>query len=323
MPDMNILKSLDNLPTPFGPSVVTLGNFDGVHLGHRELFRQVVKTSRRLKCPSVVCTFDPHPLKFLAPEKAPPLLNTPDEKQRLIAASHVDYLIQSPFTAEFAAMAPEQFVDNILIAKLQAKVLVIGYDYAFGKGRRGDAEFLKACGKDKDFIVDVLQPVGANGLPYSSTRIRTMIAAGDVSGVVALLGRQYNLEGRVVPGDQRGRELGFPTANLETEKELLPAAGVYVAKVRHKQQEYGGVVNLGQRPTFSSGCSTIEVHLLDFTGQLYDQNLRIYFVERLRDEQKFSSAEELADAIAADVLNARQILQSVQIIQYQEYLSLT
>ena len=319
---MDILKTCDDLPASFDSSAVTLGNFDGVHLGHRELFRQLVKTARRLNCPSVVYTFDPHPLKFLAPDKAPLLLNTPKEKQRLIAASHIDYLIETPFTAEFSAMTPEQFVEDILLAKLNIKALVVGYDYAFGKGRRGDAEFLKACGNEKGFTVEVLQPVGADGLPYSSTRVRTMVAAGDVAGVVRLLGRQYNLEGRVVPGEQRGRKLGFPTANLQTDKELLPASGVYAVKVRHGQQEYAGVVNLGKRPTFGGGASTIEVHLLDFTGQLYEQNLRIYFVEHLRGEQKFSNAGELIDAIAADVLKARQILQSVQIIQYREYLSL-
>ena len=318
---MEIIKSLENLTIPLGPSVLTLGNFDGVHLGHRELFRRLVKKSRQLGCRSVVYTFSPHPLKFLAPEKSPLLLNTPEEKQRLIAASHVDLLIEANFSGELASMSPEQFVDEVLIAKLQIQALVIGYDYAFGKGRRGDAVFLQEYGKKMGFTVDVLQPVGADGETYSSTRIRQMIASGKVAEVVSLLGRQYNLEGRVVPGEQRGRALGFPTANLETEKELLPAPGVYAVKVRFKQQEFNGVLNLGRRPTFGGGESTIEVHLIDFTGGLYNESLRIYFVERLRDEQKFSSALELAEAISADVLRARQELENVQIIQYQEYLS--
>jgi len=198
---------------------------------------------------------------------------------------------------------------------------VIGYDYAFGKGRRGDAAFLQACGAAKGFSVEVLQPVGADGEPYSSTRIRQLIAAGEVSEVVALLGRHYNLEGRVVPGEQRGRVLGFPTANLVTAKEQLPAPGVYAVKVRYQQQEFNGVVNLGRRPTFGGGNSTIEVHLIDYTGRLYDQSLRIYFVERLRPERKFAGPRELTDAIAADVLRARQCLENVQIVQYREYLS--
>ena len=319
---MDILKTCENLLPSIESSAVTLGNFDGVHLGHRELFRAVVKAARCLNCPSIVYTFDPHPLKLLAPEKAPLLLNTPAEKQRLIAASHIDFLIESPFTAEFAAMSPEQFVTDILVARLKVKILVIGYDYAFGRGRGGDADFLKAFGEKYGFAVEILQPVGNDGLPYSSTRIRAMVATGDVADLVSILGRQYNLEGRVVPGEQRGRELGFPTANLETDKELLPAAGVYAVKVRHGAQEYGGVVNLGKRPTFGGKTSTIEVHLLDFTGQLYGQNLRVYFVERLRGEQKFADVKALINAISEDVLRARQILQSVQIIQYREYLSL-
>jgi len=320
---MDISTSCGELPDKFTSSVVTLGNFDGVHLGHRALFRSLVKTARQLNCPSIVYTFNPHPLKFLAPEKAPLLLNTPAEKQRLIAASHVDYLIETPFTTDFAKMSPEIFVTDILLEKLRIKALVIGYDYAFGKGRRGNSDFLQACGEKYGFHVEVLQPVGDDGLPYSSTLIRQMVAAGDVSGVVRLLGRQYNLEGVVVPGDQRGRALGFPTANLETEKEQLPAPGVYAVKVRHNLQEYGGVVNIGSRPTFNVEGSTIEVYLLDFTGELYGQKLRIYFVDRLRDERKFASVEALVATIEMDVVRARQILQTIQIVQFREYLSLT
>jgi riboflavin kinase/FMN adenylyltransferase len=182
---MDICKSLDQLAHPFGPSAVTLGNFDGVHLGHRELFRHLVKTARQLGCRSVVYTFDPHPLKLLAPERAPQLLNTAAEKQRLIAASHVDLLIEAPFTREFARIPPEQFVEEILVARLQVQSLVVGYDYAFGQGRRGNAEFLQQCGRELGFAVEVLQPVGADGIPYSSTRIRQMIAAGEVAEVVS------------------------------------------------------------------------------------------------------------------------------------------
>lgn len=319
---MDIIRFLEQQTPPLGPSVVTLGNFDGVHLGHRALFRHLLKKARQLHCRSIVYTFDPHPLKFLAPEKAPLLLNTPAEKQRLIAASHVDLLIEASFTRQLAELSPEQFVDQVLIERLQVQALVIGYDYAFGRGRRGDAAFLQDYGAKKGFAVDVLQPVGADGVPYSSTRIRQLLADGDVSGVIALLGRNYNLEGRVVPGEQRGRELGFPTANLVTDKEQLPAPGVYAVKVRYEQQEYAGVVNLGRRPTFGAGEPTIEVHLLDFTGRLYDEKLRVYFVKRLRAEQKFASGQQLAEAIAADVLRARQLLHTAQIIQYREYLSL-
>ncbi|MCK5795158.1 MAG: bifunctional riboflavin kinase/FAD synthetase, partial [Anaerolineales bacterium] len=290
---MDILKTCANIPASFVSCAVTLGNFDGVHLGHRELFRSLVKTARELDCPSIVYTFNPHPLKFLDPDKAPLLLNTLEEKQRLIAASHIDYLIETPFTADFAKMSPDKFVTDILLERLHIKALVIGYDYAFGKRRGGNADFLRTCGNKYGFSVEVLQPVGDDGLPYSSTRIRAMISAGDVSSVVRLLGRQYNLEGVVVPGDQRGRELGFPTANLETTKEQLPPPGVYAVKVRYRLQEYNAVVNIGYRPTFGGEKSTIEVYLLDYTGDLYGQKLRIYFVERLRGEHKFASINDL------------------------------
>ena len=319
---MKIISSLEKLENNTTSTVVTLGNFDGVHLGHRELFRQLVKTARQFSCQSAVLTFKPHPLKILAPERAPLLLNTYEEKQRLIAASHIDLLVEVPFTREFAALTPEYFVDEILIRQLHAKGLIVGYDYAFGRNRSGNAEFLEAYCAPKDVSVSILKPVSVDGIAYSSTRIRTLITQGDVASVIPLLGRQYNLSGRVVPGYRRGRAMGFPTANLETDKELLPASGVYVVKARIKQQEFGAVVNIGHRPTFVEGGQTIEVHLLDFTGDLYGEEMRIYFIKRLREEKKFSTMGELSDAIAADVLSARQILQSAQIIQYQEYLSL-
>lgn len=318
---MDILRSLDHLNAPIGPSVVTLGNFDGVHLGHRALFRQLKKNAQALNCCSVVYTFNPHPLKLLAPERAPLLLNTPEEKTRLIAASQVDVLIEAPFTREFAAMPPEQFVNEVLIGKLKTRGLVIGYDYAFGRERRGDAAFLQHYGTAKGIQVEVLQPVSREGEVYSSTRIRELIGQGEVAEVVPLLGRQYNLEGVVVEGDGRGRKLGFPTANLATHKEQLPKPGVYAVMVRWRDQELQGVVNIGKRPTFVGDRFAIEVYLLDFTGNLYGEILRIYFAERLRDELRFDSLEELTDAIAVDVENARCCLNSVQIIQYQEYLS--
>ncbi|SHI69575.1 FMN adenylyltransferase /riboflavin kinase [Malonomonas rubra DSM 5091] len=318
---MEILNNLSPDKNAAGPCVVSLGNFDGVHLGHRELFRQLVAMAKNKQCRSVVYTFSPHPLKVLFPDKSPLLLNTPDEKRRLIEASHIDTLIEAPFTQKFAAMSPERFVDEILVAALQARGLVIGYDYAFGKNRAGNAEFLQRYCSEKGIDVLVLQPVGSDGLPYSSTRIRQMLMEGKVAEAVNLLGRHYNLEGTVVAGKQRGRKLGFPTANLVTDKEQLPAAGVYAVKVRYRLQEYNGVVNLGKCPTFANDKSTIEVHLLDFSGDLYGDKIRIYFVERLRDEKTFSGLQELTAAIEADIVRARQILGSRHIIQYQEYLS--
>ena len=317
---MDVVETIDDLPGADVSSVVTLGNFDGVHLGHRELFRQTVQRARQLNARSIVYTFEPHPLKFLMPDRAPLLLNTSAEKERLIAASHVDLLIRESFTSELASMSAGNFVQKTLVNRLKVKHLVVGYDYAFGRGREGDGDFLKKQGETYGFGVDVLQPIGADGHPYSSTRIRKLIAAGEVRDVVDLLGRHYTFEGRVVPGEQRGRKLGFPTANLVTEKEQLPADGVYAVKVRYREQEYGGVVNIGRRPTFGNGNVTIEVHLLDFTGDLYGEILRLYFVERLRGEQSFSGPPELKMAIERDILLSRQLLESTRVIQYREYL---
>jgi len=230
-------------------------------------------------------------------------------------------LVRAPFTPELASLSAENFVQKILIGLLRASFLVVGYDYAFGRGRTGDAAFLTDQGAAFGFGVDVLQPIGADGLPYSSTRIRQLVADGQVADVVALLGRHYNFEGQVVPGEQRGRLLGFPTANLVTEKEQLPAAGVYAVKVRHRDQEYAGVVNIGNRPTFGAGGATIEVHLLDYSGDLYGETLRLYFVERLRGEENFPGPEQLQQAITRDVLLSRQLLESTHVIQYREYLA--
>jgi len=318
---VNIIESLADIPADFSPSVVTLGNFDGVHLGHRALFRRLVDSARSDHLQSVVCTFYPHPLKVLAPDHAPLLLNTRDERRRLIAASHVDWLVEIPFDRSFAQQSPEEFVEKILLDRLAAQKLVVGYDYAFGRGRRGTPEFLHEFCQARGVAVDILQPVSANGHPYSSTRIRQLVAAGLVADVVPLLGRHYNLFGEVVSGFARGRELGFPTANLSTEKELIPAPGVYVVKVRHGDLEYGGVANIGYRPTFGCHDIAIEVHLLDYSGTIYGEKLRVYFIERLREERTFADVSELSAAIAADVLRARQILQRVQVVQYQEYLA--
>jgi len=318
---VKIIDSLNDIPDSFAPSVVTLGNFDGVHLGHRALFRRLVEISRKDKLQSVVCTFYPHPLKVLAPDRAPLLLNTREERRRLIAASHTDWLVEIPFNRLFAQQSPEEFVDTVLLGRLAAQKLVVGYDYAFGKGRRGDSDFLREFCASRGVDVEILQPVGTDGHPYSSTRIRQLIAAGQVADVLPLLGRHYNLFGKVVSGFKRGRELGFPTANLNTDKELIPASGVYVVKVRHGDLEYGGVVNIGSCPTFGRQDISIEVHILDYSGLIYGEKLRVYFIERLRDERSFADVSELSAAIAADVLRARQILQRVQVVQYQEYLA--
>jgi len=317
---MIIVRNLEELTAPLRNAVVTIGNFDGVHLGHREIFRRVVRKAREIGGTSVVYTFVPHPLKVVAPERAPRLINTYAEKERLIAASCIDVLICAPFTAETAALSASRFVEEILVAKIGVLHLVVGYDYAFGRGREGNVPFLRRMGETFGFDVEELGPICGEGEVYSSTRIRRMLTEGEVRGVVALLGRHFTLEGEVVHGAKRGKSLGFPTANICTDKEILPRPGVYAVKVKRGEDLYDGVVNIGCNPTFCSEGISVEVHLLDFHEQVYGETLRLYFVERLRDEMLFPAPEALIRAIAADIARARQLLAAERIVEYREYL---
>ncbi len=317
---MRVITDLDQLDLPQGQTVLTIGNFDGVHLGHREIFRRVVKQAKEIGGVSAVLTFEPHPLRLLAPDKAPPRINTPDEKIRLIEASCIDLLAVVTFTHEFAAMPAADFVEEILFEKLGIKRLVVGYDYAFGHNREGDIDFLSRKARELGFVLDVLEPIKSGETIYSSTAIRNKLLSGDVKAVVEVLGRNFTLDGRVIHGEQRGRRLGFPTANLATEKEILPRSGVYAVKVKWQERLYDGVVNIGSRPTFAGATPSLEIHLLDFQGDLYDQTLRIYFVDHLRDEQRFASAQDLQDAVRNDIKEARRLLQHAEVVFYREYL---
>ena len=317
---MKIIRNLQEITSPIPGAVVTIGNFDGVHLGHREIFRRVVRQARATGGTSVVFTFVPHPLKLLDPTRAPRLINTYAEKERLIAASCIDVLICAPFTAEMASLTAETFVSRVLVGKIGVRHLVIGHDYAFGRGRKGDIGFLRRQGETLGFAVEVLGPVAQGAEACSSTRIRELIAGGEVAAVVEPLGRHFSLEGTVMHGAGRGEKLGFPTANLQSDKELLPRPGVYAVKARHGDRMIDGVANIGCNPTFGAGELTIEVHLLDFHQELYGEKLRLYFIERLREEICFSNPAELVQAIAEDVRRSREILAAARVIQYREYL---
>jgi riboflavin kinase/FMN adenylyltransferase len=317
---MRIIRDLNELTAPLPNAVVTIGNFDGVHLGHREIFRRVVRRAREVGGQSVVFTFVPHPLKVLAPERAPRLINTYAEKERLIEASCIDVLICAPFTRETAALPASRFVEEILLGKVGVRHLIVGYDYTFGRGREGDVRFLRRRGEALGFAVEVLDPIAEGGEVYSSTRIRRLILEGDVAGVVGPLGRHFTLDGEVVHGAKRGKKLGFPTANLKTDKELLPKPGVYAVKVRRGESVLDGVVNIGRNPTFRAEGLSVEVHILDFHEEIYGEIPRLYFVERLRDEILFPDPAALTQAIAADIERARRILADARIIEYREYL---
>jgi riboflavin kinase/FMN adenylyltransferase len=315
---MKIVRRLSRLIPPPGGTVVTIGNFDGVHLGHREIFRRVVSVARSRQSAAAVITFEPHPLRLLNPDRAPPRINTPAEKVRLIRASCIDLLVILPFNRRLAALSAAAFVSAILVDKLAVRHLVIGYDYAFGRNREGDAAFLAAAAARHGFSLEILEPLRAGSEVYSSTRIRQALLQGDVAGVVGVLGRHFTLDGLVVSGAGRGRQIGFPTANLVTTKELLPLPGVYAVRVRYGRRMYDAVVNLGRRPTFAGEENTLEIHLLDFADDLYGARLRLYFVERLRDERRFPSVTDLQRAIGADIARARAVLAKTRVLVYKE-----
>lgn len=317
---MRIIRNINDLTAPLRNPVLTIGNFDGVHLGHREIFQRLTRRAKATDGTSVVLTFIPHPLKVLAPERAPKLLNTYAEKERLIEASHVDVLICLPFTTDLAGMSAEAFIEQVLVRAIGVRHLIVGYDYSFGQGRGGDVRLLRQLGETFGFGVEILDPLAEHNVVYSSSLVRQMICAGDVAGAVRFLGRHFTLEGIVSHGAKRGKRLGFPTANLITEKEILPIPGVYAVKVKRGTVIYDGVLNIGWNPTFGNQTVTIEVHLLDFDGDLYGETLRLYFIERLRNEKRFDSIVELIRAIQADVDQARQLLSERPLIDFREYL---
>lgn len=318
---MKIYRNVEEIEGKLPSPVVTIGNFDGVHLGHREIFRRLKREAAELSGVSMVITFVPHPLKVLAPQKSPRLINTSAEKELLIEASGIDYLLAIPFTREFASVTADRFVLEILVGRIGVKRVVIGHDYAFGRNREGDADFLRRMGDELGFEVEVLGPIGNGKVIYSSTRVREMIERGDVRGVVSLLGRHFSIGGVVVHGHHRGKGLGFPTANLETDKELIPGHGVYAVKVKIDDTVHDGACNIGVNPTFGDEKPSIEVFLLDFAGDLYGREVRVYFVDRIRDERKFPDPLSLQRAIEADVARCRELLRGVSIIEYREYLA--
>lgn len=290
--------------------VATVGTFDGLHRGHVALLGELRAAASRRAAPSVVVTFDPHPLQVLRPAEAPRLLTTRAEKLELLAQVGVDQAVLVAFDRELAGWPPERFVREILVDRLGVRHLVIGYDHGFGRGRSGDAETLRAIGAAAGFSVDVVEPVVDEGAPLSSSRIRQALAGGDVEAAAHGLGRPYALRGTVARGDGRGRELGFPTANLvlPDPAKLLPLEGIYAVRADYDGSLRDAVLHLGPRPTYASAAPTIEVHILDFAADLYDRSLEIRFCGRLRAIERFTSEAALAAAIEADCAAARRVL---------------
>ncbi len=312
---MQIYNDLNAIKKPFHKAVVTTGNFDGVHIGHQALFHEIIERADTMGGTSVALTFEPHPIRVLKQNGNPPLITLLDQKTELIASTGVDVLLVVPFTPEFAALSAHEFIEDILIKKIGMQAIVVGSDYSFGKSREGNLALLQAMAPQSGFEVivrDWIQGPDANAARISSTRIRELVTAGDMARARKHLGRYYQIRGRVAQGRNRGgRLLGFPTANINLQDELCPDTGVYAVTVECSDQHYKGVANIGYSPTFDDHIFTVEVHILDFENDIYGQDIRVNFIQRLRPEQKFSGIEELSEQINKDILKAREILENI------------
>jgi riboflavin kinase/FMN adenylyltransferase len=314
---LRIVAGSAALERPLERAVVTVGNFDGVHLGHRAIMDQVVARARAHRGKAVVWTFDPHPRKVLQPERPTPLLTTLEQKLELLDALDVDVTIIEPFTLEFAQTSPERFVRELLYGRLRPIEVYVGYDFHFGHDREGSMRLLTELGPRLGFAVTIVPEVTIGESDVNSTRIRSLLAEGDVAQAANLLGRFYSVRGRVVPGDRRGRTLGFPTLNLALENEILPAGGVYSGHLRFLDpgapaagSVFGAVTNVGRRPTFEERSASIaEAHLLGFQGDAYGRRVELSFESRLREERRFAGPEALRAQIARDVEEARRRLE--------------
>jgi riboflavin kinase/FMN adenylyltransferase len=302
--------------SPLAPLALAIGNFDGVHRGHVELVRLARARAAALGGEAGVLTFWPHPARIFAPTLAPPLIVSLERRLELLAELGVDLAIVEPFSRELAAIEAEDFVRDVLAERLGAKELVVGYDFSFGRGRRGNADLLRTLGAALGLGVSIVSPVSVDGLTCSSTKVRELVLEGRVEGAALLLGRPFEITGPVVRGAGRGRGLGIPTANIASEAELLPKLGIYAARAHildargASESSHRVALSVGSNPTFTPGQGssvTVEAHLLDFDGDLYGRRLRLEVLHRLRDERRFESVEALLEQIRADVAEVRRL----------------
>jgi len=306
---MQVIRGVENIPGPFKEAVLTIGNFDGVHRGHQEIFHRVVERARDMNGTAIVFTFEPHPLRVVRPGAGPPLITLYEQKVELVERYGIDVLICAEFTMDFARTSAREFIAGLLVERIGMKEIMVGYDWAFGRNREGDINFLLKMGQELGFQVCVLGPYAVGGTPVSSTRVRQVVVGGDVAEAARLLGRPYQVKGRVIRGrDRGGKLLGIPTANLKLVDELWPKPGVYAVTVEHGGRTLPGVANIGRNPTFGENELSVETHILDFSGDVYDQVIRLNFIARLRDEKRFEGPQALAAQIAADIEQSRQIL---------------
>jgi riboflavin kinase/FMN adenylyltransferase len=305
---MEIIRDLAGLrPHPF--PVVALGNFDGVHAGHQAILRTAIERARAETGTAFALTFDPTPLKVLAPDRAPRLILTAADKLELLSKSGIDSVLLINFNHALSQLTPREFAQTYLAGRIGARAVVVGHSVSFGHNRTGNAIVMADLGRELGFDVTVVGPVKVAGMEVSSTTVREVIAAGDLRTAANLLGRCHFLSGPVVHGRERGRKIGFPTANLQTRTECLPPDGVYATWLILDDGPHASITNIGMRPTFAEPERTIEAHIFDFNRDIYGQEVRLELVERIRPERKFESGDALAAQIGADLKRAREILE--------------
>jgi riboflavin kinase / FMN adenylyltransferase len=306
---MEIIRGLEALNKSYPNTVLTIGNFDGVHLGHQKIILEVLKRSEEIKGTSMAVTFEPHPMKVLAPEREIRILTTLEEKAKLIEEMGVNVLLCINFNKEFANLLPDDFIEDVLVKKINAKEIIVGTNYAFGKNKKGTVELLKRRGKKYGFRVKAVSNVRVYGNIVSSSSIRSLLLKGAVYDTSTFLGRAYSIEGSVIKGKGRGKNLlNIPTANITTPVEIAPKEGVYAVRVGFNNSIYEGVANIGKNPTFGNTDVSYEVHLLNFSGDLLGEDIRIFFIDRLRGEQLFPDILSLEKQIRNDIERAREIL---------------
>ncbi len=301
---MQLFESLD-FSLKFLNPVLTIGNYDGVHVGHRTIIEIVKGKAREISGTPMLMTFHPHPLHVLRPDKELPSITPIKEKKRLIEEAGIEVLLIVPFTREFSQVTPEAYVRDILIGKLGIKGLVVGYDFKFGKGGRGDIEGMKKYAETYGFFVEVVNAVTIGGEKVGSNKIRKLLQSGEIDKANLLLGRPYMISGKVVQGEGRGRVFGFPTINLKTDFDLVPPNGVYITEVMIEEKRLQSATNIGYSPTFGGQERTIETFIFDYDGDLYGRDVRLFFHVKLREEARFENVSELRQQIERDVRAAR------------------
>jgi riboflavin kinase/FMN adenylyltransferase len=309
---MQIIQDIETIKEPFKSAVITIGNFDGVHIGHQALFHEVIERAEAVDGTAIAMTFEPHPIRVITRNGHPPLITLYEQKSELIEKAGIDVLICIPFTLDFAAMSARAFVEDLLVKRIGMQAIVVGQDYTFGNNREGNVDLLKLYAAELGFeviVADWIQASTVDSHRISSTAIRKLVMDGEMGKAGKMLGRNYQIRGTVAHGrDRGGKLLGIPTANINLHDELCPKVGVYAVIVRHDGQRYAGVANIGYSPTFDDHIFTVEAHILDFKKDIYGEKIMVNFVQRLRDEIKFNGIDELVEQIDRDITLAREIL---------------